>query len=314
MLNRLLSIGSFVSNTRDEAALNANTEPAVSPSDYCSIAGYSPFDSYSIAGQTHTGLAPLMYLATHQPTAVVEDWLIEHHHQLDMVNAEPTTALNLACQSYPLSCSFETIELLLQFGAKFGTDPGDSSTTSLGLSTSSRSSSKSLAHPLTLVYKSNISSEANKIELADLLIRHGALKDMPKGLAVTLITNAIDTGIPTLVEQLVEGGLDVNTKWGGNDGTPLIYSINKLKPTMTAALIDLGADVNLANRRDCSPFAVALALGSTRGKVFVDLILTRKAPVKPEIPVIDAVPVKQEIQTPDAVPIKQEIPVSDAPL
>lgn len=284
-MRRFLNFGSFVSSTREEITAEVPVTHQDAP-DYYSIEGYSPFKAYSICGETYETLTPLMFTATHANTKKVKDLLNAHPQQLNMINAKSMSVLNLACLTFPLNCSLATIELLLQSGATFGTslkESCDSDMTSLGLFMGAISTLP-LAHPLTLIYKSKTQSRGDKIELAALLIKYGALTNISENLAIMLITGAIDTGSVVLVKQLIEGGIDVNKKWNGTDGTPLIYSIAVNKcPTVTEALIDLGADVNLSNSKGCSPFARALALGPTNGSVFVDMILTHAAPARPEL-------------------------------
>lgn len=251
------------------------TEATASTSkDYYEIENYSPFRSYRVGKYTVTGLTPAMFAVTNlTPTADVASHLDEHPDELNMLNAYPFSALNLAVISYPNQCTLETIELLLTKGATIGSgsveySSGSTSSSLFAGSISSFSSPGSLLHPLYYVYKSETQTKANKLELVALLIKHGA-KANDK-----LFRLAIDTDMPELVTQLVEAGFNINAKWSSHrDYAPLIYCIKRLKYEMVSTLLALGADVNLAGREDVSPFACAVGLGETDGKRMVDMLL-----------------------------------------
>ena len=250
---------------------------AVTPStqkDYYGIEDYSPFRSYRVGKYTVTGLTPLMFAVTDlTPTEDVGSHLDEYPAELNMLNAHPFSALNLACISYPNNCTLATIELLLTRGATMGSGAVEYSSSGGSSMFSSSSSSVasnpgSLLHPLYYVYKSETQTKANKIELAALLIKHGAKPNDQ------LFRLAIDTDMPELVTQLVQAGYDINTRWGSRSGSsPLIYCIQKLKYDMVSTLMSLGADVNLAGHGDPSPFACAVGLGEADGERMVDILL-----------------------------------------
>ena len=65
------------------------------------------------------------------------------------------------------------------------------------------------------------------------------------------------------ISLLVKNGADPNTTWGVNDWTPLMHAIHKDQPRAVIALLNGGANVNLAGGRGGTPLAMAAGYGYT---------------------------------------------------
>jgi len=67
---------------------------------------------------------------------------------------------------------------------------------------------------------------------------HGEDKDME---SYKQLVDAVDSGDPARLAELVQGGVDPNVRDGG-DHTALMRAVEKARPDMVRALLDLGAD------------------------------------------------------------------------
>ncbi|MBV9304438.1 MAG: ankyrin repeat domain-containing protein [Acidobacteriaceae bacterium] len=70
-------------------------------------------------------------------------------------------------------------------------------------------------------------------------------------------------GQPESISLLVKNGADPNTTWGVNDWTPLMHAIHKDQPRAVIALLNSGANVNLAGGRGGTPLTMAAGYGYT---------------------------------------------------
>jgi hypothetical protein len=75
------------------------------------------------------------------------------------------------------------------------------------------------------------------------------------------LADAARDGDTAAIRELVAKGADPNAPSGGNDWTPLLHAIHKHQNASIAALIDAGADPNLADDQGVTPLMMAAGYG-----------------------------------------------------
>lgn len=115
-------------------------------------------------------------------------------------------------------------------------------------------------------------AQAGNLELAKLLLHHGADPNLDYGLAniigpYTPLSDAVSTRHYEVAELLLENGADPNVAGGRNHDNLFLFAIAYLDARFTKLMLDHGADPMIGDHwgREVTPLHVAVALGGVGG-------------------------------------------------
>ncbi|KAF4463661.1 Ankyrin repeat domain-containing 17 [Fusarium albosuccineum] len=118
--------------------------------------------------------------------------------------------------------------------------------------------------------------EAGDLEIVDILLEHGANPNIGGGLLTCPMIAAARMGEPDILNHLIKAHADVNVRGGPNMSTPLINVATFFDESSIRAIIDAGADINLADEDGNTALMEAAQVGDAEA---VQILLDKGADV-----------------------------------